>query len=105
MSVSKVSRRYDINANLIFRWIKAAGYDVEATSALVPIGIIGSPNKLTPTKQNQPAPLSCRSYAVPPVTATTMIEVDLRGGTKIRIDAGVKGVSLQQILKLIRGLA
>jgi len=34
-----------------------------------------------------------------------MIEVDLRSGTKIRIDADVKGSALQQVLKLIRSLA
>jgi hypothetical protein len=34
-----------------------------------------------------------------------MIEVELRSGSRIRIDAGVRGVALQQMLKLIRGLA
>jgi hypothetical protein len=34
-----------------------------------------------------------------------MIEVELRSGTRIRIDADVRGSALQQVLKLIRSLA
>jgi transposase len=96
MSVSKVSRRYDINANLIFRWIKAAGFDVEPKGVFVPIGILAPPTSVALDKQVQPSP---------PSSAPKMIEVELQSGTRIKIDAGVEGETLQQVLKLIRGLA
>jgi hypothetical protein len=34
-----------------------------------------------------------------------MIEVELRSGTRIRIDADVRASALNQVLKLIRSLA
>jgi septum formation inhibitor MinC len=43
--------------------------------------------------------------SVAPAKQPKMIEVELRSGTKIRIDADVKGSALQQVLKLIRSLA
>jgi hypothetical protein len=80
---------------------------------LVPVGVIGAGgivSTISDLTQPQPARLSEPSTgSVPSIVATPkqpkMIEVELRGGTKIRIDADVKGSALQQVLKLIRSLA
>lgn len=103
MSVSKVSRRYDINANLIFRWIKAAGIEVEKKGQLIPIGVIAPPLATT-DKQERPAKTPCVS-AVPPSIVPKLIEIELRNGAKIRIDGDVRLPVLQSVLKLVRGLA
>jgi len=113
MSVSKVSREYDINANLIFRWIKKAGIDVEKKQQLIPVGVI-SASSVMKRKQESSALLSSNlSPSAPPMPslgvsssgAPKIIEVDLRGGTRIKIDGEIKGAALQQVLKLIRSLA
>ena len=49
------------------------------------------------------SPRSLRDTAI--AKHAPMIEVELRGGSRIRIDAEVKGVALKQMLKLIRRLA
>jgi transposase len=94
VSVSQVSRRYDVNANLIFRWVKAAEAKAGKKQKLVPVGIVG-PSSGVPLRQEQPL-----STAAP-----KLIEIDLRDGTKLRIDGDVRLPVLQSVLKLVRGLA
>ncbi len=96
VSVSQVSRRYDVNANLIFRWIKATEAKAERKQKLVPVGVVG-PLSGVPLKQE-------RSLSLSPA-APKLIEIDLRDGTKLRIDGDVRMPVLQSVLKLVRGLA
>ena len=100
VSVSQVSRRYDVNANLIFRWVKAAEAKAEKKQKLIPIGIVG-PLPVVRSKQDQPTP------APSPLTCAMpkLIEIELRDGTKLRIDGDVRMPVLQSVLKLVRGLA
>ena len=112
MSVSVVARRHDVNANQLFSWRrKYQGRDLDKGAALVPIGIIGvdgSVSTISDLKPKQSLPPASHPD-LPPVAAHSsqpkMIEVELRSGTRIRIDADVKGSALQQVLKLIRSLA
>jgi len=79
-------------------------------AALVPVGIIGAGGVVSSvsdlTKPQLPE-LHAEPMAPPPAAAKQpkMIEVELRSGTRIRIDADVKGLALQQVLKLVRSLA
>lgn len=113
-SVSVVARRYDVNANQVFTWRRQYQRgELGGGAALVPIGVVGGEGivstisdltKLQAARASEP----CTEPASPVATAPRqpkMIEVELRGGTKIRIDADVKGSALQQVLKLIRSLA
>ena len=112
-SVSVVARRHDVNANQLFSWRQQCRRGEMGTeAALVPVGIIGEGGivsaladltKLKPDRPPVPHPES--PSAAPRVRQPKMIEVELRSGTRIRIDADVKGSALQQVLKLIRSLA
>jgi transposase len=95
VSVSQVSRRYDVNANLIFRWIKAAEAKAKKKQKLIPVGIVRLPSA-APMKQEQQS----LSPAAP-----KLIEIELRDGTKLRIDGDVRMPVLHGVLKLVRGLA
>jgi transposase len=117
-SVSVVARRHDVNANQVFKWrgqyrrgeLGNDGNDVGA--ALVPVGVIGAGGIVSAAtdliKPRGARPSDARQELPPraaPLKQRKMIEVELRSGTKIRIDAEVKGSALQQVLKLIRSLA
>ena len=91
-----MSRRYDVNANLIFRWIKAGEAKAEKKQKLIPVGIVG-PSSMAPLKQEQPLSLSAAS--------PKLIEIELGSGTKVRIDGEVRLPVLQCVLKMLRGLA
>jgi transposase len=112
-SVSVVARRHDVNANQLFAWRRQCRRgEMGDGAALVPVGVIGEGgivsalSDLTKPKLDRSPALHLESpSAAPPAKQPKMIEVELRSGTRIRIDAGVKGVALQQMLKLIRSLA
>jgi len=112
-SVSIVARRHDVNANQLFAWRRRYRRgELGGRVGLVPVGVIGegglisSVSDLTKLQTARlPEPCSKPSTVVAVSRLPKMIEVELRGGTKIRIDANVKGSALQQVLKLIRNLA
>ena len=113
-SVAVVARKHDVNANQVYTWRRQyRREELGGDAALVPVGVIGAGgivSTISDLTQPQPVRLSePHTEPVPSVAAVSkqpkMIEVELRSGTKIRIDADVKGSALQQVLKLIRSLA
>jgi len=133
-SVSIVARRHNVNANQVFARKRQYRDGVlgssKAETTLVPVGVIDGDGNVTPLTgrpkrksarllsassipQNSLEPCRDVESASPAVLPrhpgltkhSPMIEVELRSGSRIRIDAGVRGVALQQMLKLIRGLA
>jgi transposase len=112
-SVSVVARRHDVNANQLFLWRRQYQRgEMGNRAALVPVGVIGAGGIVSAlsdlTKQKSdlpPVPHQRLCSAVPQAKQPKMIEVELRSGTRIRIDGDVKGSALQQVLKLIRSLA
>jgi len=112
-SVSVVARRHDVNANQVFAWRRQYRRgELGGGMALVPVGVVGAGGIVSSVSDlMKPKPArSVEPRSEPrPVAAVSkqpkMIEVELRSGTKIRIDADVKGSALQQVLKLIRSLA
>lgn len=112
-SVSVVARRHDVNANQVFAWRRQYQRgELGGGAALIPVGVIGagdlvsSVSDLTKPQPAQPPEPHAEPMPIAVIPKQPrMIEVELRGGTKIRIDADVKGSALQQVLKLIRSLA
>lgn len=123
-SVSVVARRHDVNANQVFKWRRQYGSgelvhpDVPCKTSgygagLVRVGVIGDGGRvcsladsvaepytrLAPAQQREP-----RSSARP-TQRPGLIEFDLRGGSRIRMEAGVDAEVLQQVLALIERLA
>jgi transposase len=114
-SVSVVARRYDINANLLFKWKREAdagelgGATAPAAVAeLVPIGVVGrsddgGPTLLArmadgadgqrPSEPRHPVDLEARPG---------MIEIDLPCGARVRVDAAVDGRALGRVLSALK---
>jgi transposase len=112
-SVSVVARRHDVNANQLFTWRRQYRRgELGGGVALIPVGVIGAEgivSSVSDLTKPEPAlppalPLEPPSIAAPP-RQPKMIEIELRSGTRIRIDADVRGSALQQVLKLVRSLA
>ena len=104
-SVSVVARRHDVNANQVFTWRRQYRDGLltgggEAT-AMIPVRI--APGR-TGSRSNRPAPPPVA--AAPPVPAPVrpgVVEIELRGGIRVRIKGAVDGVALREVLSLLSG--
>lgn len=86
--MSQVARRYDVNANLVFTWLRDDRFSgqaiIEETSRFLPVEITEEP-VIAPAE----------------VGAEGRIEIDLAGGHRVRI---VGGYDPDALARLIRGL-
>ena len=88
VSVSQVARRYDVNANLVFAWLRDprfADADAADVARFLPVEIV--------------AEAKVALMAVP--TADRQIEIELAGGHRMRISGSYDPEALA---RLIRGL-
>ena len=92
LPVSAVARKYGIAKSLLFRWRKEAGLSAKrkAIAPFVPVRVaLTSAISLPPT--------------VPAATPETgSIEIELVGGTKLRVSGTVKPESLRQVIAALR---
>jgi len=88
VSVSQVARRYDVNTNLVFTWLRDprfAGTAEDETPSFLPVEVVGA----------APAP-AVRA------AAEGRVEIDLAGGVRLRV---VGGYDPEALARLIRGLS
>lgn len=115
-SVSQLSRRYDLNANMIFGWrdeyrhrqlgfAEGAEVPVEADPEFIAVGVI------TEAGQAIPILAADRPRLPPPVIKKTstavsrQVEVELRNGIKLRLDAGMATETLRRIVGALKSNA
>jgi transposase len=118
-SVSVVARRYDINANLLFKWKRheeTGGLVVPPPEALefVPIGVVGQAGDGRPallarmrgTETSPPgnAPARPDEFRRPLGLEARpgVIEVDLPDGARVRVDAFVDARALARVLSALK---
>lgn len=93
-SVSIVARRHDVNANQVFGWRQRYQKEFvngkQLPASIVPVGII-----------REPTPNTSEPSVFLPTAAPKLIEIELRDGTKLRIDGDVRLPVLQSVLKLV----
>jgi hypothetical protein len=124
-SVSIVARRYDINANVLFRWRREYQLGIlkpvprpNGDEGFVPAGVIGHNGKLLPPKPapsaasappkiNPPATPAVKALAAPAPRAAPpgVVELHLSGRIKIRIQGDVNKDTLRGVLAVARELA
>ena len=117
-SVSVVARRYDINANLLFKWKRqeeAGGLAVPSAEApeFVPIGVVGRANDCGPAllARVPDAETRMHSGAWPEgelhrrsglACRPGVIEIDLPDGARVRVDAFVDARALARVLNALK---
>ena len=87
VSVSQVARRYDVNANQVFNWLKdtrlAASDEVDDTACFLPVEIVG------PVRHEDE-----RS-----VVGEGKMEVELAGGHRLRISGSYDPEALARLIR------
>ena len=95
VSVAQVARRYAVNANLIFKWLRDPRFAPEPASALpaseearfLPVEIVAE------TRSAPAAP-----------AAENQIEIDLAGGRRMRITGGDAPAAVARLIRGLTGL-
>lgn len=99
VSVAQVARRYAMNANMIFKWLRDPRYTPASgvvedqaveTPCFLPVEIVGRPWNEGATRTPTPKPAQCA------------IEIDIAGGHHLRI---MGGYDPEALARLIRGLS
>ena len=90
VSVSIVARRYDVNANLVFKWRRDPRYGVAVGEAVSFLPVEIAPDR--------PAPV-----AEAPTPGTT-VEIELACGTRLRVDARIDEASLARVIRALRAV-
>jgi transposase-like protein len=85
-SVSRVARRYDVNANQVFAWRR--GYRDVASEP--------SELRLLPVTVTADHP-----EGMAPAGASEVIEIALAGGYRVRVGAGVQAATLRLVLDVL----
>jgi transposase len=118
-SVSVVARRYDINANLLFKWKRHGGTGRLVVPApeppeFVPIGVVGQagdggpallagmPGVETSPPGNAPARPDEFRRPLGLEARPGVIEVDLPDGARVRVDAFVDARALARVLSALK---
>jgi transposase len=114
-SVSIVARRHDVNTNQVFTWRQLyrrgeLGHGTAENGAMppdfVPVGmVISSGPAVKPL--SLPAPSSKVQCASVSETGrrVSMIEIALRGGIKVRVDASIDEAALHRVLAVVKEVA
>jgi len=95
VSVAQVARRYAMNANLIFKWLKDPRYVPDDTAVDVPVFLpveISPENSLTaPMKDDVPVAASVRRRS--------RVEIILPDGIRLKVEDGFDGGELACLVK------
>jgi len=90
VSVSRVARRYDVNANLVFKWLRDPRFqpadDVAEDQAFLPVEVVPDPAPLV-VDQPEPSP--------------SQIEILLSNGHRVRLSGAFDP---DAVARLLRGL-
>lgn len=97
VSVAQVARRYALNANMIFKWLRDARYAPGSAQ-----GVADAPVFL-PVEIVRPARLAVDRPILPDSALTScVLEVEIAGGHRLRVSGAYDPEALAQ---LIRGLS
>jgi transposase len=124
VSVAEVARRHDVNANLVFKWLRDAGQGRGASRGsaavpsaasdvleFVPLGVFaregemggsGASLALAPPAKQPPASRPIQPSAPKLEERAGVIEIDLPGGARVRVDAFVNQGALRRVLQAMK---
>jgi transposase len=104
-SVSVVARRYDVNANQVFKWRRElASGDRAALPApaceFVPIGVFAEVEREAPAAAHDDGRRP--DATTMPAARSSLIEIDLVSGSRLRVDSSVDERALGRVLRALR---
>lgn len=95
--VQDVALRHGICASLVYRWRRMAGPadGDDPTGRLFPVRVVAAAAEPSPAVAPGPDRSSQRR--------TGLIEIELSGGVRVRVDEGVNAAALRRVMSVLRG--
>jgi transposase len=109
-SVAAVAQRHEVNANLLFKWLREAGHgrgeasgaqDADETGSFVSLGIVSDAAVSGGPLLELPSPPPRRAE---PAREAGVIEIDV-AGARVRVDGDVETAALRRVLRVLKELA
>ena len=97
VSVAQVARRYALNANMIFKWLRDARYAPGSTQGSVDAPVFLPVEIVKPTRSEAVRPVLPNS-----VLPDCLLEIEIAGGHRLRVSGAYDPEALA---RLIRGLS
>ena len=100
VSVSRVARRYDVNANLVFKWLRDPRFcptdDLANDQAFLPVEMVAEPEPAIVDRHEPATAMMERSEQSP-----SQIEIVLSNGHRVRLSGRF---DTDAVARLLRGL-
>lgn len=92
-TVAEVARRNDVAPSVLFAWRRQARLPAAASTTMVPVKIaeLGVASSIATKPRRSRGPAKERG----------LIEIDLGGGRRVRVDAGVDAKALARVLDVL----
>ena len=97
VSVAQVARRYALNANMIFKWLRDARYAPGSVQVAVDLPVFLPIEVVSPTRSDV-----ARAILPDSALPSCLLEVEIAGGHRLRVSGAYDPEALVQ---LIRGLS
>ena len=97
VSVAQVARRYALNANMIFKWLRDARYVPGSTQGALDAPVFLPVEIVKPTRSEAVRPVLPNS-----VLPDCLLEIEIAGGHRLRVSGAYDPEALA---RLIRGLS
>ena len=102
VSVAQVARRYALNANMIFKWLRDARYAPGSTQGSVDAPVFLAVEIVNPTRPEPALPILLSTVLAESPLPGCLLEIEIAGGHRLR----VKGAyDPEALARLIRGLS
>lgn len=100
MSVAQVARRYAVNANLIFKWLKDPRFAPEAEASDQEATFL--PVEIEADVPREPAPIGMPMPSLSAPLSASRVDITLSDGRRILIEGPT---ALTAVVSLVQGLA
>jgi transposase len=104
-SVSIVARRYDVNANQLFKWRRRLGLASRRTCSepmrLLPVEIAATPPAVTGSTAADGVAGGAGPPALAPATPPGSIEIELRRGRRVKISGSIDPAVVTAALRVL----
>ena len=102
VSVAQVARRYALNANMIFKWLRDARYAPGSAQGGVDAQVFLPIEIVNPTRSEPARPVLPNNVLPNSVLPDCLLEIEIAGGHRLRVSGSYDP---EMLARLIRGLS